>query len=78
MNYPQPEGTRPHPRLKPWMGHPRPVWQVLWYYNPTASFIFDMSAATQYASPTYPIIPKETAYVTSLSDRRRRLCHPHV
>src|SRR5436309_10848863 len=23
--------------------------------NPTASFIFDMRAATQYASPTYPI-----------------------
>ena len=28
-----------------------------------------MNAATQYASPIYPIIPKETAYVTSLSDR---------
>src|SRR6266446_5201595 len=26
---------RPHTRLKPWMGHPRPVWQVLWYYKAT-------------------------------------------
>jgi len=47
-------------------------------YNPTASFIFDMRVATSYASPTYPIYPKETAYVTSLSDRRRRICHSHV
>jgi Transposase DDE domain len=51
-----------------------------WFYgfNPTATFVFDMRAATQYASPTYPYIPKETAYVTSLSDRRRRLFHPHI
>ena len=46
--------------------------------SPTATFIFDMSGATQYASPPYPIIPKETVYVTSLSDRRRKLCHSHV
>jgi len=37
---------------------------------PTATFIFDLRATPQYASPTYPIYPQETAYVTSLSDRR--------
>jgi len=52
--------------------------QAILELNPTATFIFDMSGATQYASPPYPIIPKETVYVTSLSDRRRKLCHSHV
>jgi hypothetical protein len=37
---------------------------------PTATFIFDLRAMPQYASPVYPIYPQETAYVTSLSDRR--------
>jgi len=38
--------------------------------NPTATFIFDLRSASPYASPAYPIYSKETAYVTSLSDRR--------
>jgi hypothetical protein len=45
---------------------------------PTATFIFDLRSASPYASPAYPIYSKETAYVTSLSDRRGRLCHSHV
>jgi len=38
--------------------------------TPTATFIFDLRSASPYASPAYPIYSKETAYVTSLSDRR--------
>jgi hypothetical protein len=43
---------------------------ILESYNPTATFIFDLRATPQYASPAYPIYLQETAYVTSLSDRR--------
>ena len=46
--------------------------------NPTATFIFDLSAATRYALPVYPVYPQEAPYVTRLSERRRRLCHSHV
>ena len=39
-------------------------------FNPKATFIFDLRSASPYASPACPIYSKETAYVTSLSDRR--------
>src|SRR5215813_6353986 len=46
--------------------------------NPTATSIFDLSAATQYAAPVDPTHHQEAAHVTCLSDRRRRLCYSHV
>ena len=45
---------------------------------PTATSIFDLSAATRYAAPVDPTHHQEAAHVTCLSDRRRRLCHSHV
>jgi AAA domain len=44
---------------------------------PTATSIFDMREATRYAAPVYPRSQQEAAYVTSLSDRQRRLCYSH-
>src|SRR5215475_12874174 len=46
--------------------------------TPTATSIFDLSAATQYAAPVDPTHHQEAAHVTCLSDRRRRLCYSHV
>ena len=46
--------------------------------SPTATSIFDLSAATRYAPPVYLAYHQEAPYVTSLSDRRRRLCYSHV
>src|SRR5262249_29265293 len=46
--------------------------------TPTATSIFDLSAATRYAAPVDPTHHQEAAHVTCLSDRRRRLCHSHV
>ena len=46
--------------------------------NPTATFRFDLSPAAWYFPPAYPVDHQEAPYVTSLSDRRRRLCHPYV
>ena len=51
-------------------------WKIV--LNPTATSIFDLRAGTQYAPPAYPMDHQEAPYVTSLSDRRRRLCHSHV
>ena len=48
------------------------------FYNPTATFRFDLSPAAWYFPPAYPVDHQEAPYVTSLSDRRRRLCHPYV
>ena len=45
---------------------------------PTATFRFDLSPAAWYFPPAYPVDHQEAPYVTSLSDRRRRLCHPYV
>ena len=45
---------------------------------PTATSIFDLSAATRYAAPVDPTHHQEAAHVTCLSDRRRRLCYSHV
>ena len=36
--------------------------------NPTATSIFDMSAATRYAPPTYPAYHQEATYATGLSN----------
>jgi hypothetical protein len=47
-------------------------------YNPTTTSIFDLSAAPCYAPPVYPAYHQEAPYVTSLSDRGRRICHSHV
>src|SRR5262249_46810530 len=47
-------------------------------FIPTATSIFDLSAATQYAAPVDPTHHQEAAHVTCLSDRRRRLCYSHV
>ena len=46
--------------------------------SPTATSIFDLSAATRYAAPVDPTHHQEAAHVTGRSDRRRRLCHSHV
>ena len=54
------------------------LYAVLSAVNPTATSIFDLSAATRYASPVYPVSHQETPYVSSLSDQWRRLCHSHV
>src|SRR5215470_436388 len=48
------------------------------YIGSTATSIFDMRAATRYAAPGDPLSHQEAAYVTSLSDYRRRLRHAHV
>src|SRR5262245_58975482 len=37
-------------------------------FHPTATSIFDMSAATRYAPPAYPAYHQEAPYATSLSD----------
>jgi hypothetical protein len=37
-------------------------------HSPTATFIFDIRAATQDAPPVYPTYQQEATYVTSLSD----------
>ena len=49
----------------------------LWL-TPTATPICDLRTTTRYAPPAYPMDHQEAPYVTSLSDRRRRLCHSHV
>jgi hypothetical protein len=46
--------------------------------NPTTTSIFDLSAVPCYAPPAYPAYHQEALYVTSLSDRRRRICFAHV
>src|SRR5262249_55297579 len=46
--------------------------------NPTATAIFDLRTVTRYAPPAYPMDHQEAPYVTSLSDRQRRLCRSHV
>jgi len=46
--------------------------------TPTATFRFDLSPAAWYFPPAYPVDHQEAPYGTSLSDRRRRLCHPYV
>jgi hypothetical protein len=45
---------------------------------PTVTFVFDLSAATQDAPPTFLIYQQEAIDVTSLSDCRQRLCHSLV
>ena len=52
--------------------------EVVNSYNPTATFRFDLSPAAWYFPPAYPVDHQEAPYGTSLSDRRRRLCHPYV
>ena len=47
-------------------------------YNPTATFVFDLSVATQYTPPASLLYQQEASDVTSLSDCRRRLCHSVV
>src|SRR5262249_47720569 len=39
--------------------------------SPTATFVFDLSTATRYVPPAYPMYHQEAPYVTSLSDRQR-------
>jgi MFS transporter, DHA2 family, multidrug resistance protein len=51
---------------------------IEWGDSPTATSIFDLSTATQYADPVDTTHDQEAAHVTCLSDRRRRLCHSHV
>src|SRR5262245_18110588 len=46
--------------------------------GPTATFVFDIRAATPYPPPAYPAYHQEAAHVTSLSECQRRLCHSHV
>jgi hypothetical protein len=46
--------------------------------SPTATFVFDIRAATPYAPPVYPAYHQEALYVTSLSDCRRRICSAHI
>jgi hypothetical protein len=47
-------------------------------YNPTATFVFDLSVATQYTPPASLLYQQEASDATSLSDCRRRLCHSLV
>jgi hypothetical protein len=46
--------------------------------TPTATSIFDLSAATRYAAPVDPTHHEEAAHVTCLSDCGRRRCYSHV
>src|SRR5262245_44362214 len=55
-----------------------PLDKVVIDSTPTATSRFDLRADTRYAPPAYPMDHQEAPYVTSLSDRRRRLCHSHV
>ena len=45
--------------------------------NPTTTFVVDLSDLSPYAAPVYHPFDQERAHVTSLSDRRRRICDSH-
>ena len=47
-------------------------------FNPTATLRVDTIKRPRYAPPTYLAYHQEAAYVTSLSDRWRRIYHSHV
>ena len=56
----------------------RERWTIHGYINPTATLIIDIQARPRYAAPAYSIHRQEAAHVTSLSDRRHRICHSPI
>src|SRR2546427_12509852 len=46
--------------------------------NPTATLIIDIQERPRYHAPAYSIHRQEAAHVTSLSDRRHRICHSPI